>query len=413
MQGGSRIQISDLSKHYGPVQAAEAVELDIRQGEFVTFLGPSGSGKTTTLMMVAGFTVPTRGDILIDGRSVVPVPVHKRNIGMVFQNYALFPHMSVADNIAFPLQMRGIGKSEIRERVAKALDLVRLGQHGDRRPKQLSGGQQQRIALARALVFEPSILLLDEPLGALDAKLREEMKFELKQLHHRIGATILFVTHDQEEALTLSDRIAVFNDGRIMQTGRPDELYRAPANRFVADFIGETNLLSGRVTNCGGEVITIDAGGQSFSGRMRSGFSQPRSEATFTLRLESLRILRGGEPADCRADGVIEEFLYVGNSTKYLVRLASGQRLTARIPGNLPDETLRVNSKVTLGWNHRRHAARRGGLSPFPFYPPENLRKPTGDYHDTQQTRIFARNRRGLWRPGAGTGHGPGRGAKP
>jgi ABC-type Fe3+/spermidine/putrescine transport system ATPase subunit len=215
----------------------------------------------------------------------------------------------------------------------------------------LSGGQQQRIALARALVFEPSILLLDEPLGALDAKLREEMKFELKQLHHRIGATILFVTHDQEEALTLSDRIAVFNDGRIMQTGRPDELYRAPANRFVADFIGETNLLSGRVTNCGGEVITIDAGGQSFSGRMRSGFSQPRSEATFTLRLESLRILRGEEPADCRADGVIEEFLYVGNSTKYLVRLASGQRLTARIPGNLPDETLRVNSKVTLGWN--------------------------------------------------------------
>ena len=244
---GAPITLENLSKYYGTVGANRDVNLDISPGEFLTLLGPSGSGKTTALMMIAGFVIPTSGDIRVNGQSIVQVPVHKRNIGMVFQNYALFPHLNVARNVSFPLEMRNTPKAEIEKRVDAALDLVRLGGFRDRRPKQLSGGQQQRVALARALIFEPTVLLLDEPLGALDAKLREEMKIEIKQLHQKIGATILFVTHDQEEALTLSDRIAVFNDGEIVQLGTPDQLYHQPANRFVADFIGETNLLSGKV----------------------------------------------------------------------------------------------------------------------------------------------------------------------
>ena len=241
---GAPIKIDKLSKFFGKFVAVKEANLDIKAGEFLTFLGPSGSGKTTTLMMVAGFLIPTYGDIVVDNRSIVTVPPHKRNIGMMFQHYALFPHMSVADNIAFPLQMRRMPKDKISERVSWALDLVQLSEFKDRRPHQLSGGQQQRVALARAVVFEPSVLLLDEPLGALDAKLRENMQIELKQMHAALGTTVLYVTHDQAEALTLSDRIVVFNQGRIMQVGSPDDLYNYPENRFVADFIGETNFLT-------------------------------------------------------------------------------------------------------------------------------------------------------------------------
>jgi len=242
-------------------------------------------------MMIAGFVVPTAGDVRIDGRSIVQVPVHKRGIGMVFQNYALFPHLDVTRNVAFPLEMRNLPKDEIARRVEAALALVRLEGLGDRRPRQLSGGQQQRVALARALVFEPNVLLLDEPLGALDAKLREEMKLELKRLHHKIGATVLFVTHDQEEALTLSDRIAVFDDGALAQVGTPDELYHRPANRFVADFIGETNLLTGRVLAVEGERVRVAfAPGIEATGLLREGFPTPQRWASFTLLLVKIAV---------------------------------------------------------------------------------------------------------------------------
>ena len=253
--------------------AARDIDLTIEADEFLTFLGPSGSGKTTVLLSIAGLVVPSDGDILINDESIVRVPVHQRNIGMVFQNYALFPHLNVAENIGFPLRMRGLERSEIRRRVGDALELVQLTGLDERRPKQLSGGQQQRVALARALVFEPTVLLLDEPLGALDAKLREEMKFELKRLHHAIGTTVLFVTHDQEEALTLSDRVAVFNEGQLVQVGAPNQLYRRPDNRFVADFIGETNLITGRMVGALDGVCRLDLGdGFEMRGALREDF---------------------------------------------------------------------------------------------------------------------------------------------
>ncbi len=348
---GARVEIEYLTKYYSEVGANRDVNLDVRPGEFLTFLGPSGSGKTTTLMIIAGFVVPTSGDVRINDRSIVQVPVHKRGIGMVFQNYALFPHLNVARNVAFPLEMRNLPKAEVARRVDAVLELVRLGGLRDRRPRQLSGGQQQRVALARALVFEPSVLLLDEPLGALDAKLREEMKLELKRLHHKIGATVLFVTHDQEEALTLSDRIAVFNDGALAQVGTPDELYHRPANRFVADFIGETNLLTGRVVAIEGESCRIAlASGIEATGRLRDGFPKPERWATYTLRLEKITI--GDAAAACanHHEGTVEEFLFIGDSTKYLVRLAPDLEITVKLP-ETGVSRFAAGHEVAVGWN--------------------------------------------------------------
>ncbi len=350
-QAGAEVELRSLSRFYGSFTAVHDVNLQVSPGEFVTFLGPSGSGKSTTLMMIAGFTIPSQGDVRVDGRSIIAQPVHKRNIGMVFQNYALFPHLDVAGNVAFPLEMRNIPKAEIRERVARALRLVRLEDFGNRRPRQLSGGQQQRVALARALVFEPPILLLDEPLGALDAKLREEMKFELKQLHHKIGATILFVTHDQEEALTLSDRIVVFEEGGISQIGTPDELYNAPGNRFVADFIGETNLLSGPVDSVNDESCTIRLpGGARLCGPLRKGLDTPRKSACFTLRLESVRLGDAAAGLENRFEGVIEEFLFIGNARKYLIRLAPDLTITARAPARQQGVALEPGTRLQVGW---------------------------------------------------------------
>ena len=241
------MHLRDLRKSFGSVAAVDHVSLTIERGEFVTLLGPSGSGKTTTLMMIAGFEYPTSGDILIGGESVVSMPPSKRNIGMVFQNYSLFPHMTVFENIAFPLRMRKVQESEIRKKVMKALELVQLHDYPSRYPRQLSGGQQQRIALARALVFDPPILLMDEPLGALDKNLREYMQLEIKSIQRQLKITTIYVTHDQQEALTMSDRIAVMNHGRIEQVGSPEEVYEKPCNRFVAGFVGESNFLKGRI----------------------------------------------------------------------------------------------------------------------------------------------------------------------
>ena len=259
-----RICFDHISKSYGPLCVVDNLDLDIAKGEFVSLLGPSGSGKTTLLMMLAGFENPTQGTILVDGEPVNNVPTHRRDMGVVFQNYALFPHMSVAENVAFPLQMRGVSKAGITERVTRALDMVQLSAMRDRWPAQLSGGQQQRVALARALVFEPRVVLMDEPLGALDKHLREQMQLDIRALHNRLELTIVFVTHDQSEALTMSDRIAVFNKGKIEQIGTPREIYDHPRTRFVAEFIGETNLLQGTIESVDGSqgLIRLQNGGQ-------------------------------------------------------------------------------------------------------------------------------------------------------
>ena len=239
------IRFDRVTKAFGALTVVDQLDLDIARGEFVCLLGPSGSGKTTLLMMLAGFEAPTGGRVLVDGVDIVPLPPHRRNMGVVFQSYALFPHMSVAENVAFPLEMRGVSRADTAAKVTRALEMVQLAAYKDRRPSQLSGGQQQRVALARALVFEPSVVLMDEPLGALDKKLREQMQLDIRALHRDLGLTIVFVTHDQSEALTMADRIAVFNHGKIEQIGPPDAIYERPATRFVADFIGETNLLEG------------------------------------------------------------------------------------------------------------------------------------------------------------------------
>lgn len=259
-----RIRFDHISKSYGPLCVVDNLDLDIAKGEFVSLLGPSGSGKTTLLMMLAGLENPTHGTILVDGEPVNNVPTHRRDMGVVFQNYALFPHMSVAENVAFPLQMRGVSKAGITERVTRALDMVQLSTMRDRWPAQLSGGQQQRVALARALVFEPRVVLMDEPLGALDKNLREQMQLDIRALHNRLELTIVFVTHDQSEALTMSDRIAVFNKGKIEQIGTPREIYDHPRTRFVAEFIGETNLLQGTLESVDGSqgLIRLQNGGQ-------------------------------------------------------------------------------------------------------------------------------------------------------
>ncbi len=258
-----RIRFHCVSKSFGSLSVIDDLSLDIAAGEFVSLLGPSGSGKTTILMILAGFEAPTSGEVLLDGRRIDHLPPYRRDMGVVFQDYALFPHMTVAENIAFPLKMRGIGRAEAAAKVARVLDMVQMGSMRDRRPSQLSGGQKQRVALARALVFEPSVVLMDEPLAALDKQLREQMQLDIRDLHRRLGLTVVFVTHDQSEALTMSDRIAVFNRGRVEQIGTPREIYDRPATRFVADFIGETNLVEGVVRDRDGgcAVVGLARGG--------------------------------------------------------------------------------------------------------------------------------------------------------
>ncbi len=251
------IQFDKVSKSFGLMTVVDDLDLSIGKGEFVSMLGPSGSGKTTLLMMLAGFEKPTSGEISVGGKRVDGLPPYKRNMGVVFQNYALFPHMTIAENVAFPLKMRGVSRSQIADRVKKALDMVQLGAFHGRKPIQLSGGQQQRVALARALVFEPEVVLMDEPLGALDKKLRAQMQLDIRDIHRRLGLTVVFVTHDQTEALTMSDRIAIFNHGKIEQIGTPGQIYDNPRTQFVAEFIGETNLLTGKVQSAREGVLGV------------------------------------------------------------------------------------------------------------------------------------------------------------
>ena len=317
------LQLSGVRKSYGGDVAVENVDLELRNEEFLTFLGPSGSGKTTTLMMVAGLQQPDAGSIKLGGKPVDRLPPYRRDIGMVFQNYALFPHMSVRRNVAFPLEMRGVSQAEIDRQVADVLQLVGLATMGDRLPRQLSGGQQQRVALARAMVYHPALLLMDEPLGALDKKLREQMQREIKRIHRERRTSVLYVTHDQEEALTMSDRIAVFNKGRIEQIGTPEELYERPTTRFVADFLGETNFLSGRVVASEKLFCRVNIGDQVFDAQTPAPVA-PGAQVVVAVRPERLK-LRPAEVGGAGLSGTLVDIVYLGNARRSVVRLAEGR----------------------------------------------------------------------------------------
>ncbi|MET8825227.1 ABC transporter ATP-binding protein [Streptomyces sp. NPDC004610] len=326
---GAAVRLRELTKRYGSRAAVDRVSLDIETGEFMTFLGPSGSGKTTTLNMIAGFTTATEGAITVDGADVAALPPHRRDLGMVFQHYALFPHLTVARNIAFPLEQRKVAKAEIGRRVAEALTMVQLDGMADRLPRQLSGGQQQRVALARAVVFNPRVLLMDEPLGALDKKLREQLQGEISRMHRDLGITFVFVTHDQEEALALSDRIAVFNEGRIEQVGTPEELYEAPATLFVARFLGESNVFTGHCRTPG--VLSGPDGDLP----VPSGATAGPAEVALVVRPERMRLLASGAPVPAghhHLDGTVTETVYFGAHRRVAVDLPGGHRLQLREP---------------------------------------------------------------------------------
>jgi len=346
---GGRLTLTRLTKRYPGTTAVDAIDLDVGSGEFVTLLGPSGSGKTTTLMMVAGFTTPSEGEIAIDGHPITGMAPEHRNIGVVFQNYALFPHMTVWDNVAFPLKMRRQPSAEIRGRVARALDLVRLAGLGERLPRQLSGGQQQRVALARALVFDPGLLLMDEPLGALDRNLREQMKIEIKRIHRDVGVTVLYVTHDQEEALTMSDRVALMNRGRIAQLGSAEDLYERPAQRFVAEFIGESNLIEGRVESREGQTTLALADGTRLA--LPGGASPHAREESCTLmvRPEKIMLTTAGH-AQLGLDGMVEEVIYVGEFTRYRVRVAPAVVMSVKAANTHAASRAKTGDNVRLWW---------------------------------------------------------------
>jgi putative spermidine/putrescine transport system ATP-binding protein len=355
VSGGAEVQLHELTKTFGSVVAVQDVSVTIDRGSFFTLLGPSGSGKTTTLMMVAGFAYPTRGEVFVDGKAVAGLPPQKRELGMVFQSYAVFPHLTVFDNIAFPLRIRGARRAEIRQRVGEMLELVRLSGYDQRLPRQLSGGEQQRVALARALVFRPRVLLMDEPLGALDKKLRAHMQLELKHIQRHLHVTVIYVTHDQEEALTMSDRVAVMHRGRIEQVGTPAELYEAPVSRFVADFLGESNFLDGVV---GGEVakerwLIRSAGGLEFRGvgavPLEAG--QPVTAAVRPEKLVPVEAAAGGVAAVNSCKGTIEEAIYVGDTTRYRVALGADGVMTVKVPNRIGLRQHAEGESVALAWS--------------------------------------------------------------
>jgi len=348
---GAAVRFEHVQKSYdGVVLVVKDLNLDIAPGEFVTMLGPSGSGKTTCLMMLAGFEPATHGEIYLNDKPINNVQPRKRGIGMVFQNYALFPHMSVAENLAFPLEIRKMGKSERDEKVKRALDMVELGAFGNRRPAQLSGGQQQRVAVARALVFDPDLVLMDEPLGALDKQLREQMQYEIKHIHESLGVSVVYVTHDQTEALTMSDRVAVFEDGVIQQLSSPDSLYESPQNSFVAQFIGENNKLSGVVTHIDGAscAMTLDDGSQVSAEAVNIGAVGSRS--TISLRPERVELT----PSDSREnilEGRVSEVLYLGDHLRIVMSVAGNDEFIVKVPngGRHPSPVEGQNYKI--GWS--------------------------------------------------------------
>ncbi|MFL5767130.1 MAG: ABC transporter ATP-binding protein [Actinomycetota bacterium] len=325
---GGEVQLVDLVKRFADVAAVDGVNLHMPAGEFFSLLGPSGCGKTTTLRLIAGFERPTDGQILLDGVDMAETPPHKRNVNTVFQNYALFPHLNVYDNVAFGLRYKDVPKQDVRKRVLDALALVRLEGYDKRRPSQLSGGQQQRVALARALILNPAVLLLDEPLGALDAKLRKALQIELKALQEEIGITFIYVTHDQEEALTMSDRIAVMSAGRVVQVGTPHEVYEDPATTYVADFLGVSNLMAGTAEGSDGNGRARVRLG-NFEIAATQGDTDAHGPVKIVIRPERVRLEDQGASGENRVPGMVERVVYVGSIMQVIVRLAPGETLQA------------------------------------------------------------------------------------
>jgi spermidine/putrescine transport system ATP-binding protein len=332
---GGEVEVVDLVKAFNEVIAVDGINLQMPAGEFFSMLGPSGCGKTTTLRLIAGFEQPTSGQILLDGHNMALTPPHKRNVNMVFQNYALFPHLNVFDNIAFGLRRDKRPKAEIRRRVADALELVQLTGLEKRKPGQMSGGQQQRVALARALVLQPAVLLLDEPLGALDAKLRKALQIELKELQQQVGITFIYVTHDQEEALTMSDRIAVMNAGRVEQVGPPQELYEEPTTTFVADFLGVSNLMTATAQGESNGRCKVALG--EFQLFAANGEVSTTGETRIVIRPERVRLESHGSSGENRIPGMVERVVYLGNGNQIIVGLAHGERIQALVQ-NTGDE---------------------------------------------------------------------------
>ena len=345
------VKFDKVQKSYdGEILVVKNLNLDIAPGEFVTMLGPSGSGKTTCLMMLAGFEPATHGEIYLDGEPINNVPPHKRGIGMVFQNYALFPHMSVAENLAFPLEVRGMDKDECATKVKRALDMVELGAFGNRMPAQLSGGQQQRVAVARALVFEPELILMDEPLGALDKQLREQMQYEIKHIHEELGVTVVYVTHDQSEALTMSDRIAVFNDGVIQQLSSPSDLYERPDNSFVAQFIGENNRFDGTITSMskGKCKVKLDSGETVEAAAINVGGRGDRT--TLSLRPERIEINPKSKAGHNVIKGRIEEAIYLGDHIRTRMNAGGSDEFIVKVPNTAGHTPLEEGKTVNIAW---------------------------------------------------------------
>ena len=340
-----------IDKSYdGKVLVVKNLNLNISKGEFVTMLGPSGSGKTTTLMMLAGFETPTNGEIYLQTKPISKIPPYEREIGMVFQNYALFPHMTVQENLSFPLEVRKILKTDIQDKVKKALDMVELGDFGTRFPAQLSGGQQQRVALSRALVFEPRLVLMDEPLGALDKNLREQMQYEIKHIHERIEITVVYVTHDQSEALTMSNRIAVFDDGVVQQLSTPDILYEKPENSFVAQFIGENNRMTGTVKQIDGEFCSVDLDGGGSVQALKVNVNEVGDKTQLSVRPERVSIKSNKDQSINKFTGNVKELIYLGDHIRARLDVCGNDEFIVKIPneGNLD---LQEGSKITVSWD--------------------------------------------------------------
>jgi putative spermidine/putrescine transport system ATP-binding protein len=345
------VKFDNVDKSYdGKTLVVKGLNLDIEEGEFVTMLGPSGSGKTTCLMMLAGFETATNGEIYLDNKGISNIPPDKRGIGMVFQNYALFPHMTVYENLAFPLRVRKIPKDEADKKIDKALSMVSLQGFESRMPMQLSGGQQQRVAVARSLVFDPQLVLMDEPLGALDKNLRESMQYEIKHIHESIGVTVVYVTHDQTEALTMSNRIAVFNDGKVQQLSRPDELYEAPENSFVAGFIGENNIFNGTVSefdsdNC---KVKLENGAEVLANPI--SVKAKGDKTTISLRPERA-LINPKDKMDNNHKGKIKEVIYHGDHTRVRIDVLGNDQFILKIPNSTSNLDIKLGNQINVGWS--------------------------------------------------------------
>ena len=343
------VRFEKIDKSYdGEVLVVKNLNLNIQKGEFVTMLGPSGSGKTTTLMMLAGFETPTNGEIFLDGTPISKIPPYEREIGMVFQNYALFPHMTVQENLSFPLEVRKMQKSEIESKVKNALDMVELGNFGTRFPAQLSGGQQQRVALARALVFEPRLVLMDEPLGALDKNLREQMQYEIKHIHERINITVVYVTHDQSEALTMSNRIAVFDDGVVQQLSTPDILYEKPENSFVAQFIGENNRFEGIVKNINGNNCEVELNSGEKVTALKVNVASVGEKTELSIRPERV-VINSTNEIENTFEGNVKELIYLGDHIRVRLNVCGNEEFIVKVPneGNI---SFAENDNIRVSW---------------------------------------------------------------